>query len=151
MLTDTDQLARLASPEDRAAATRYLPQVAASLQPAERTWLTAQVAALFAAFPVQDMPKQGIQAAILAYVEDLSEYPQDVIASALRDARRGAETFRPSIKNIRDVAELLVRDRRETLAGLRRVANLAEPEPPKRVTPEAVERIVAKWRMGEKV
>jgi hypothetical protein len=150
-LSDPEQMARLTSPDDRRAAARLLPLVGAALTSAPRQWIAAQVTALFASFPMQDLPKEAWRAATLAYVEDLEEYPQDVLIEAIREARRGADTFRPSIKNIRDHADRLVKERREIAARLRMVANVSEPEPAERVRPEVVTRLMDKWRMGEKV
>ncbi|HYF54672.1 MAG TPA: hypothetical protein VEA41_10475 [Salinarimonas sp.] len=79
----------------------------------DRGWLKAQVAALFALFPPPPQQTPETYAArMLAYVEDLAEYPQELVAEAIREARRGAQTFCPSIKDIRSIADRLRRERR---------------------------------------
>ena len=78
-----------------------------------------------------------------AYIEDLRGYSRDVLAVALRDARANAQTFCPSIKDIRDAAGRELRRRQQAIDYSTPTPQLP---PPPRIAPERIDELLAPLR-----
>ena len=112
---------------------------------ADAGWLKAQVVGLFAAFPPSaHQTPEAYAARVLAYIEDLAEYPQDIIVEAIREARRNAQTFCPSIKDIRDIASRVRRERYGRNTGPKELPDPVRPD--SICTPEQAAEILARIR-----
>lgn len=108
-------------------------------------WLKDQIAALFAVFPASaQLTPQAFAARVLAYVEDLAEYPQDIAAEAIREARRRAQTFCPSTKDIRDIADRLRAARAPKVPY--KPPELPDPPPGGYCTPEQAEAVLKRYK-----
>jgi hypothetical protein len=114
-------------------------------------WLKDQLTAMFMVFPASSqLTPKDYAARLLAYMEDLGEYPKEILSGAIREARRGAQTFCPSIKDIRDAAD---RSRRDSLPRGRAYAPEPEPVPPPGgyCTPEQAAAVLKKFRRDHRM
>ena len=120
--------------------------IASSRSGDDPRWLKDQITALFMVFPASSqLTAKDFAARVLAYMDDLGEYPKPVVSEAIREARRGAQTFCPSIKDIRDVADRL---RREQHPRGRAFSPEPEPVPPPGgyCTPEQAEEVLRRFK-----
>ena len=112
------------------------------MDPADRMWLTKQLAALFACYPPSDMPQVAWQAAAGAYLESLAHWPPDIAVQAFRRARETCR-FRPTIAELVAIGEPLVAQRRRIREPVSNGPALPAPE---RIPVERVDAIMARWR-----
>lgn len=95
-------------------------------------------------FPASSqLTAKDFAARVLAYMDDLGEYPKEIVSEAIREARRGAQTFCPSIKDIRDAAS----GARTARFGGPSPRELPDPMMPAKIcTPEQAAEIMARYK-----
>ena len=110
--------------EDAAIPAEDLPPLrrllVARLQPAARVDVAAAVMVLAGSFKLGNHIEDP-EIFVSGMIDELSEYPADILEAAVRSARRSLRSL-PSIAEMVAIAEALIAERRAQLAALERIA-----------------------------
>jgi hypothetical protein len=98
----------------------------ARLQPASRVDVAAAVMVLAGSFKLGSAVEDP-EVFVSGMIEELSEYPADILEAAVRGARRALKTL-PSIAEMVALCEALIAERRAQLETLKRIAARGDAE-----------------------
>ena len=90
------------------------------LHPAPSEEILTRLAQLSLHFWHPDRPKGHTQALLRDYIEDLAEYPADILEEGIRQYRRRGKWF-PKIAELREIMEPMLEARRNDLWRLRKL------------------------------
>jgi len=99
----------------------------ASLMPCPDDFLAAQLTAQVEAFPNNGRSPEGMEVFIGMAIEDLSEFPADIVVEAMRRHRRVAKFF-PTIAELRGHAETLLKEREFRIERMQQLLGKPTPE-----------------------
>ena len=98
------------------------------LHPAPSEEILTRLAQLSLHFWHPDRPKGHTQALLRDYIEDLAEYPADILEEGIRQYRRRGKWF-PKIAELREIMEPMLEARRLDLLRLRELNEIAVRRP----------------------
>jgi hypothetical protein len=111
----------------RAALPALIESHEATLDPAPAGLIAAHLAKLSAIFPDTRRSEADWKAFMEAAVEDLAEYPADIVVEAIKVHRRRSK-FYPAIAELREIASDLLATRQFRIGRMRRLLGIDTPE-----------------------
>lgn len=139
---------RRAPAEDVATA---LAIVEAACQPAEPSLVLTELTRCFAVTKAKDASDANLESTLTIMVDDLNDFPPDVVRDALRSYAR-QERFRPSLAEVREYCWARFGRRQRLREALRYVVRYGEmlTDPPPPPTSEEREKVAAIIAEGKK-
>jgi hypothetical protein len=116
----------------------------AALAPSEPGFIVAHLAKLQAAFPNTGRDADSWKHFGQMAIEDLGEFPPDILLEAMRQHRRQSKFF-PAISELREIAESLTEARQFYIERMRQLQKIATPE-----EREEQERVRAELKAAER-
>ena len=114
------ELPKSLSPEVAGQLPALIAEHERHLQPAPSEEILTRLAQLSLHFWHPDRPKGHTQALLRDYIEDLAEYPADILEEGIRQYRRRGKWF-PKIAELREIMEPMLEARRNDLWRLRKL------------------------------
>ncbi len=122
------ELPRSLSPEVAEQLPALIAEHERHLQPAPSEEILTRLAQLSLHFWHPDRPKGQARALVRDYVEDLAEYPIDILEEGIRQYRRRGKWF-PKVAELREIMETMLEARRFDLLRLRKLNEIAVRRP----------------------
>lgn len=122
------ELPKSLSPEVAGQLPALIAEHERHLQPAPFEEIATRIAQLSVHFWHPDRPKGQARALVRDYIEDLAEYPADILEEGIRQYRRRGKWF-PKIAELREIMEPMLEARRLDLLRLRKLNEIAVRRP----------------------